>query len=373
LLGVQKLFGSTLREWLFELLSRPTRYQSGAGLVAQRWFTIEKETGLALAQASFSTLVLLGIARRTFNTRLGIFLLLVLLAGDLWRVNKPFLVLTDPPNRTEAAVTPAMGWIKIQSHGAQGTGQEVPEYRVLLFGGSDPMRYASARIPVLFTANAVQKRRWQEYLDILSLESVLPDIMNVRWLVAEEKLYEQNKEHFGSRYPEVFRGGGEVVLENRQVLPKAWLVTRTELASDHAARLKRLQGPGFDPSKTALIESPPGLQLAPTEEPGSVKLEHYEGERISLTADSVANSLLVLGEKDHKGWKATVNGIPTAIVPVNHVLRGIYLAPGRHRVVFHFDPLPFRIGTCLTVGSFSLFGIIAAWEWWFWRRSRNAS
>jgi hypothetical protein len=369
LLGVEKLFGSTLREWLFELLSRPTRYQSGAGLVAQRWFTIEKETGLALAQASFSTLVLLGIARRTFNTRLGIFLLLVLLAGDLWRVNKPFLVLTDPPNRTEAAVTPAMGWIKIQSHGAQGTGQEVPEYRVLLFGGSDPMRYASAGIPVLFTANAVQKRRWQEYLDILSLQSAMPDIMNVRWLVADEALYQQHQSTFGNRYPPVFRGGGEVVLENRQVLPKAWLVTRAELVTDHPERLKRMLDSSFDPSRVALVESPPQLALVPAEKPGSVRLLQYKGEKIRLMSEeTTANSLLVLGEKYHNGWKASVDGKPAAIVPVNHILRGVYLTPGKHTVEFRFDPLPFKIGKWLTLGSFALFGVVAVREWWLRRR-----
>ncbi len=41
------------------------------------------------------------------------------------------------------------------------------------------MSYVSAGVPVLFTANAVQKRRWQEYLDTLALQSRLPDMMNV--------------------------------------------------------------------------------------------------------------------------------------------------------------------------------------------------
>jgi len=370
LLGVEKLFGSTLREWLFELLSRPTRYQSGVGLVSQRWFTIERETGLALAQASLTTLVLLGVARRKFNSGLGIFLLLLLLAGDLWRVNAQFLVLTDPPNRAGSTATPAMSWIRQQSQG--GKGKDLPEYRVLLLGSSDPMRYASARIPVLFTANAVQKRRWQEYLDVLSLESTLPDIMNVRWLVAEEKLYEQNKGHFGDRYPVVFRGGGEVVLENRQVLPKAWLVTNMEAVADPGQRIRRMQDPSFNPSATALVESRPPLDISRNEGNRAVKVDRYEGELVCLTADSGTGSLLVLGEKYHQGWKATVNGTPTAIVPVNHVLRGIYLTPGRHMVEFRFDPLPFKIGKWLTLGSFAFFAVVAVRELLMRRRVLNA-
>ncbi len=373
LLGVERLFGSALRGWLFELLVRPTRYQAGLELVTQRWFSIERETGIALALSSLSTLVLLAVARHRLKASLGIFLLLVILAGDLWRVNKQFLILTDPPNRAKAASPPAMGWIKMQDQGVRGKGQEVPEYRVLLLGNSDPMSYASARVPVLFTANAVQKRRWQEYLDALSLQSGLPDLMNVRWLVADEKLFEQNRGQFGERYPVVFRGGGEMVLENRNVLPKGWLVTNVEVVTDSVQRIRRLQDQGFDPQKLALVETPPPLVLSVPEKNGSVKLDRYEGEKINLTVDTRTNSLLILGEKYHNGWKATVDGKPADIVPVNHILRGVYLMPGKHIVEFRFDPLPFKVGKWLTLGSFLLFGVIAVREWWFWRRSGCAS
>ena len=164
-----------------------------------------------------------------------------------------------------------------------------------------------------------------------------------------------------------------MVLENRQVLPKAWLVTRAEQVTDHAERLKRLQESAFNPLKTALVESPPQLALAAAENPGSVRLLQYEGEQIRLTADIATNCLLVLGEKYHQGWKATVDGRQQLIVPVNHILRGLYLTPGKHTVEFRFDPLPFKIGKWLTLGFLTLFGLIALREWWFWRRSGDAS
>ena len=373
ILGVEKLFGAALRDWLLELLARPTRYQSGVGLVSQRWFTIERETGIALALASLSSLVLLGIVRKKLTAGLGITVLLVLFAGDLWRVNSSFLVLTNPPNRTDTAISPALTWIKAQGPGARVKKHEVPEYRALLLGSSDPMRYASAGVPVLFTANAVQKRRWQEYLDAFSLQSRLPDIMNVRWLVADEKQYEQNRGHLGERYPVVFRGGNEVVLENRQVLPKAWLVSQVKVETDQLQRLKQMQDLSFDPSRTALVESAPPLALTSAPKPGEVRLERYEGERLSLSATVAANSLLVLGEKYHNGWKATIDGRPSTIVPVNHILRGVYLTPGKHTVEFRFDPLPFKIGKWLTLGSFVLFGVVAVREWLLRRREHGST
>ncbi len=365
LLGVEKLFGSGVRDWMMELLARPTRYQGGVGLVAQRWFNLEKETGLALAQASLLVLLLLAAVRRRLANWLAVTCLLLILTVDLWRVNHWFLVLTDPPNRSVTSLSPAMLWLKGQQEKAE---QGLPLYRVLPLGDRDPMQYAAAKLPVLFTANAVQKIRWQEYLDHLSLQSSLPDIMNVRWLVAPEELYEQRSKTFGERYPVVFRGGGDVILENRQVLPKAWLVNKVQVVPDPVQRLKQLETPGFLPAQVALVETPPSMALQSSEGGGTARIESYEADKIRLVTDTTANSLLVLGEKYYKGWQATVDGKATTIVPVDHILRGVYLSPGNHTVVFRFDPLPFKIGKWLTLCSFALFGLMVVREWLVRRR-----
>lgn len=365
-LAVEQLFGAPIREWLMPLLARPTRYQSGVQLVAQRWLAVERETGLALALASACSLVLWWMVRRTERAVWGTLLLMALLIGDLWRVNRQFLVLTDPPDRTPATVSPAIEWIG--SH-LKGGGNNVPEYRVLLLGDGDPMRYVAAGIPVLFTSNAVQKRRWQEYLDTFSVQSSQVDLMNVRWLVYDEKLFERDRSYFGDRYVPVFSGGGEVVLENRQVLPKAWLVRDVELVPDAAQRLKRLQDPAFKPFHTALVETLPVLPLVSNGVAGNVALQTYQAERIVVTAETAANSLLVLGEKFQSGWKAFLDGAPATIVPVDHILRGVYLPPGTHTVEFRFDPTPFTFGKWLTFSSFVVFMTVAVCTWW--QRSRK--
>ena len=134
-----------------------------------------------------------------------------------------------------------------------------------------------------------------------------------------------------------------------------------------------MQEASFDPYRIALVESAPALALTPQVTSGEVRLERYEGERLSMAATLVSNSLLVLGEKYHKGWKATVDGKSAEIVPVNHILRGVYLTPGKHTVEFRFDPLPFKVGKWLTLGSFALFGIVAVREWWLRRREHGST
>ena len=359
LLGIEKLFGVQIRDLLMDWLAQPTRYQSGAGLISQRWFNIEQETGIALAQASLLALLLLAVARRRLAVWLGITGLLLVLTADLWRVNRWFLVLTDPPVRSASSQTAAMQWIKEQGQGSRVKGQEseLPLYRTLPLGERDPMPFVAAGIPVVFTANAVQKVRWQEYLDRLSLQSAMPDIMNLRWLVYDQALYQRDRAHFGERYKPVFSDGKEMVLENRQVLPKAWLVSRAEPVADPAKRLQRLLEPDFDPASLALVEAAPPFALSGAEQSGTVSVTTYRSAAMSLAVETTANTLLVVGEKYYQGWQAAIDGKPAEIVPVNHILRGVYLTPGKHTVEFRFDPLPFRIGKWLTLGSFGIFAL----------------
>jgi uncharacterized membrane protein YfhO len=86
---------------------------------------------------------------------------------------------------------------------------------------------------------------------------------------------------------------------------------------------------------------------------------------------NLQNTLLVLGEKYYKGWKATVDGKSAEVVPVDHVLRGVYLTPGTHRVEFVFDPLPFKIGKWLTLLSFAFFVVMLGREWLLKRRVKR--
>jgi uncharacterized membrane protein YfhO len=88
----------------------------------------------------------------------------------------------------------------------------------------------------------------------------------------------------------------------------------------------------------------------------------YENVTVTVQARALTNALLVLGDKYFTGWRATVDGKQATIVPVNLVLRGVYVTPGDHTVEFVFDPLPFKIGKWLTLSSFLIFMLCLGWE-----------
>jgi hypothetical protein len=237
----------------------------------------------------------------------------------------------------------------------------------------DPHQYSVADIPSFFFAMPVQQTRWQDILDTFSYQTAVPDMLGLKYLVLAPAQYEQDKPQFGDKFIPVFRSpdGSQLVLQNQKVLPKAWLVPSVVVVPDRNQRVNLLINPAFYPEKMAYVESEPPLPLVPPGTaigtPGSVSTKKYSNEKIELEAQVSGNALLVLSEKYYKGWQARVDGKSTDIYPVNHVLRGVYLTPGRHTVEFVFDPLPFKVGKWLTLSSILLFALLLGREWWLRR------
>jgi hypothetical protein len=345
-----------------DILSLPTRYEQGAHLVLQRWNNIVAETGIAVIVSGLHGLCIWAFCRKWVSVKVIPLLLLLLFMADCARVNNKFMFLVDEPQKVKGGKSPVMEFLLANNSKL---------FRVLPMDGSDPMQYATSGIPVMFTANAVQQQRWLDFLNAFSYTSSMPDIVNVKYVVLAKDQYAQAKGELGDKYRPVFQAhnGTGIVLENREVLPKGWLVPAVAQIGEPGKRLSILQNPGFDPRRTAIIESTPPISMARPDTvdplpPNSVTVTAYEGERIAVDAKATRNVLLVLGEKYYRGWKATVDGRPVEIYPVNHILRGVYLKEGNHRVEFVFDPLPFKIGKWLTLASFALYGLFLGREIW---------
>lgn len=360
LLGVELAASSSWPGAFYEMIAQPGRTEQGPQLVMKRWNNLVAESAVAVAVALIYGTALVAFARKRISVRVIPFILILLYVADVGRVNAKFMILQDVPIKVKGGKTPVMEFLARDSR----------QYRALPMNDVDPMQYVAEGIPVMFTSNPVQIQRWQNFLDAFSFTSAMPDMMNVKYLVYDPKKYEQDKTHLGGKYVPVFQSpdGAELVLENRAVLPKGWLVPAVGVISDPQQALGVLQNPAFDPRKTAIVESPPPIPLPPptaggVDNAGVVQVKLFEADQIKATATVGRNSLLVLGEKFSKGWQATVDGKPAGIYPVNYILRGVYLTPGEHTVEFVFDPLPFKVGKWLTLASFAFFAAMLAREW----------
>ena len=60
-----------------------------------------------------------------------------------------------------------------------------------------------------------------------------------------------------------------------------------------------------------------------------------------MQAHCYAPCLLVLTDLHHPDWRARIDGTEARIERVNVAFRGVLLQPGRHEVVFRYQPASF--------------------------------
>ncbi|MDD2336389.1 MAG: hypothetical protein PHD01_07405, partial [Geobacteraceae bacterium] len=329
-------------------------------LVAERYDNMILETGLAVCIISVYLAVLFAWFRKWLPTRYLFPLLTIFLLLDLWRVNDRFLVLTEPPGMDKKAA---------KNEIVEFLEPRMGQYRMQPFNANNAKYYADYGFPNISAYVTISEKRYREFLDNFSLTSGMPDIMNLKYLVMPAADLEKQRDQLSEKYSTVFTSkSGVVVLENKSVLPKAWLVTAVAIVENPEKRLSIMNSsPKFDSATVALVEAPPPLTMTPfgrAMQSGSGVVQRYEPNKILISAATRQNSLLVLGEKYYPWWYATVDGEKAEIYPVDHILRGVYLTPGAHEVTFVFDPLPFKIGKWLTLLSFAFFAVMLGREVW---------
>jgi uncharacterized membrane protein YfhO len=72
---------------------------------------------------------------------------------------------------------------------------------------------------------------------------------------------------------------------------------------------------------------------------GTVRIkDNYQPKRVELEADAKTPSVLLLNDKYNPHWKVVVDGKPETLLRCNFIMRGVYLQPGQHTVVFSYAP-----------------------------------
>jgi len=75
-------------------------------------------------------------------------------------------------------------------------------------------------------------------------------------------------------------------------------------------------------------------------------ISHRERNRLIAEIDAPAAGLVAIAEVWHPGWRATVDGETAIVHRVNHLVRGLVVGPGAHRIELTYRPrsLPWVFG-----------------------------
>ncbi len=171
-------------------------------------------------------------------------------------------------------------------------------------------------------------------------------VLNVRYLAAAFPIRGEGLRAVGPPLDGVY------LYENVWALPRAFVVGRVTSVDSLEEALAWLDD--HDPAREAVVEGgparegPPGVRAA--------TLLRFTPNRVVVEA--VGPGLLVLADPWSAGWRATVGGEPVPVYPTDAALRGVYLPPGSHRVVFTYRPPGLFPGLALSLLAL----LLVAWS-----------
>ena len=243
-------------------------------------------------------------------------------------------------------------FIKKKQKQAGGLGR----FRVLSLVEGDPTSTArpSYHYENVGGYHGAKLQRYQDYLDhILQVtgqgapdENAL-DLMNTRYIVARQQLP-------GTEVAYRSQQSGVLVLENKDAVPRGFLVGQTEVVGDPKQTWSRLRSSSFNPRQTALLPEPLDASVAPIDSGSTaeVTMEHYEPEEIRWTVKTDAPRFFVASEVYYPaGWNAYLDGEKVPIHRTDYLLRGVHVPEGEHTLEMRFEPAADRYGTWIAWAS----------------------
>ena len=227
--------------------------------------------------------------------------------------------------------------------------------------------------------NPIHLARYDEYMTALNgrpqdyhhadvfeqgLTSPLLDLLNARYVIVPAVTApDQTALRLGPAYRTVYEDDRARVLANPDALPRAWIVHGARQVGPGQA-LELLASGTVDPRLVALLEGPPPSLAQPDDASADeAVITMYDADRIELRTKTEAPGLLVLSEVYYPAWKAYVDDGPAVLYLVDHVLRGVPVPAGEHRVELRYESPALLAGMVISLGTCGILLALAIAAW----------
>ncbi len=198
--------------------------------------------------------------------------------------------------------------------------------------------------------------QYPKFLDMLNIKYVigpnLPEDIS-RYNIQTQKTIVEIREYL-SRFNLAFNGRKYSVYENDNVLPRAYIVPNYYVLKESDV-LNMLKSETYDPRQAVIIEEDPHVPHQEMELPFvAVDITEYSANRVVCTTDCAHSGFLVLLDNWHPDWKVFVDGEERRLLRANYTFRAVYLAAGRHEVLFAYISPYFNLGRIISVIALAL-------------------
>ena len=156
-------------------------------------------------------------------------------------------------------------------------------------------------------------------------------------------------------YDLAWYGNSLQIYENKEVLPRAFIVNDYEVIQDENEIIKRLYENDFDISKKIILEKEPVIKVNGGEDNSKIDIRKYSENEIIIDVKVADNSLLFLSDSYFPEWNAYIDGDKAEILRADYAFRAVGVPSGEHEIIFRYEPRSFEIGKTI-----SLISIISA-------------
>jgi len=186
--------------------------------------------------------------------------------------------------------------------------------------------------------------------------SPIYDLLGVRWFISKQPVDKSIK--IGDCY----------LQENMDALPRTFIVHSIEYAADedflHRVAFKQTN------LRTSVLVSADeagtlmdkvlssGDRSTRKVSKDKAVITSYKCNTITVKADTASDGFLILTDRYFPGWEAYVDGKHVSIMNVDSGFRGVPITPGKHVVLFSYEPQAFRKGLGITLFTSILLAIM---------------
>ena len=270
--------------------------------------------------------------------------LAVLLVCDLAIVDLPLLArATGPRERLEPPSPPRIARLAA----ADPLSRVFPMGRDLFYSNAWIAWRARSVGGLHGAVNRLWDDLWREGL--LPREGMLRALA-VRWFEGSD-LHAQDT----TRVEAVERSpSGVTVWRLRHPLPRAYAVPEVIALPGDGDVLRSLYDAGFAPERVAFTTEPPAAGRYPGSAGATLRWRRDDPDRLELDVDAPAAAFVVVADAWLPGWSVVVDGACVPLFRVDHLLRGVAVPAGGHRVTMRYEPPGWAASVPVTRAAFLL-------------------
>jgi len=178
------------------------------------------------------------------------------------------------------------------------------------------------------------------YAIVSNFSSPMFDLLNTKYILAKSDYeYDQKK------FEKIYEDKNTIVLENKDVLPRAFMVYDWDVLNNENDILKKMLSKNFPFDQKIILNKEVDFEKEKT---GKSEI-NYDRDKITVVTDKPG--FLFVSDSYYPGWKAYVDKTETEIYEADYAFRAVYVPSGEHVVSFKYYPQSFSNGVLVSLLS----------------------